>query len=344
MTGRGRQTGKLKTASPKTAPGLSTKNLTDGKQDKGGSKAAEAGGSNSKGSEDVNVDQEKEEKFVCLGGVETTCNKEIKGDTCTCCDVCSRWYHMLCQLKSVNEFDAIRNHGLFWVCSHCQLFITALFKRTGMPLIEQVTGSLTEFKSLLVDQAGAVAGVASSSKDLCRIQEEAYNDLKRQLDEQASLIKVSHMSCEEQTKIVSDAVTRIKEKVEHQANRAAEIASADQEQHRSYAEAVKTLGARIEVLSAGEPKTTTEPVAGAALVKSVGNFFDKEKRKYNNVVHNLPENGNQDVKARTEDIEDFKNLIKDEFHISGNISKARALNTGYSKVFFWYTRIILELY
>ena len=76
-------------------------------------------------------------------------------------------------------------------------------------------------------------------------------------------------------------------------------------------------------MSAKEVKTVFEPKAGVALVKTVSNLFDKEKRKYSIVVHNLPEGVSQDNKTRNEkDIEAFKNLIKDEFHISANISRA----------------------
>ena len=201
------------------------------------------------------------------------------------------------------------------------MLIPTLFEQAGSGLTEQVTGSLTEFRSLLEDQVGAVAGVASSSKDLCKIQEEAYNALKDQLDEQASLIKACHIACEEQTKLVTDAVLRVEEKVEHQERRAAAAVSSDEEHHRSYAEVVKTLEAKIQAMSTKE--ATPEPGGGADLVKTVGNFFDKEKRKYNIVVHNLPENESEDAKTRiNKDVEDFSNLIKDEFHISANISKA----------------------
>ena len=284
----------------------------DGKREECGSKESESVGADG-----------KEAKFVCHGGMGQTCNKEIKEDTCICCDVCNRWYHMLCQLKSSEEFDVIRKYKLFWVCSYCQIVVPSLFQKADSGLIDQVTGSLKEFRGLLVDQAGAVAGVASSSKDLCHIQNEAFSDLKRQLEEQASLIKACHLTCEERTKVMTDTTLRIEEKVERQESRGAAAVLSDQEQHKSYAEAVKSLGDRIDAMSAREVKTVFEPEAGVALVKTVGNLFDKEKRKYNIVVHNLPESVNQDSKTRNEkDVEAFKNLIKDEFHISANIGRA----------------------
>ena len=68
-------------------------------------------------------------------------------------------------------------------------------------LKEQVAESLSEFKGLLIDQAGSVAGAAASSKESCRVQVAAYNDLKRQLDEQASLIRDCRLTCEEQSRL-----------------------------------------------------------------------------------------------------------------------------------------------
>lgn len=317
MSGKGKQTVKMKTASPKTAPGLPKKVTFTGLEEKQGKSGT------SKGNQDDMTEGEKDVEFVCPGGLGKTCNKEIKEDTCICCDACNRWYHRDCQLKSAEEFDAVRKFKLFWVCSHCQALIPSLLQQTGPGLMEQVTASLTEFKGLLVEQAGAVAGVADSSKDLCKIQEEAYNDLKRQLDEQASLIKACHISCEEHTKVVTEAVLRIEDKVQQQESRSVAAQSSEMEHQRSYAEAVKSLGARIDAISAREARATVEPEEGATLVKTVGNFFDKEKRKYNIVVHNLPENADQDPKVSNEkDVEAFTNLLKDEFHVFASISKA----------------------
>ena len=61
----------------------------------------------------------------------------------------------------------------------------------------------------------------------------------------------------------------------------------------------------------------------AALVGAVGNFFDKEKRKNNLVVHNLPESKAQDPKERaSKDMDAIKDLIRGEFHLNADISKA----------------------
>ena len=56
---------------------------------------------------------------------------------------------------------------------------------------------------------------------------------------------------------------------------------------------------------------------------AVGNFFDKEKRKNNLVVHNLPESKAQDPKERaSKDMDAIKDLIRGEFHLNADISKA----------------------
>ena len=63
--------------------------------------------------------------------------------------------------------------------------------------------------------------------------------------------------------------------------------------------------------------------SGATLVGAVGSFFDKEKRKNNLVVHNLPESDSQDPKERaSKDLDAFKGLIRDEFHLNVGVSKA----------------------
>ena len=230
---------------------------------------------------------------------------------------------MMCQLQSVEEFDAIRRFKMFWVCSFCQTLIPSLVTQAGLGLTEQVRDSLTEFKELLAEQARAVAGVASSNRDLCKVQEEVYNDLKKQFEEQASVIKSCHLSCEEQTKQVAGTVIRIEEKMKCQEDQAEETASTEQEQRRTYAEVIKSMGAKIEAMSAREMKVTAEPGSGESLVKSVGDFFDKERRKQNIVVHNLLESVDEDPKRRNEkDIEAFKTMIREELHISTDVRKA----------------------
>ena len=316
--GSGKQPGKFKLTTPKTAPGLSkkvTNVVAEEKQDEGGDKSEQ-------GDRD-GLENEDETVFICRGGSGKSCNREIKEGKSICCDVCSKWYHMSCQLKSAEEFDAISRFKMFWVCSYCRALIPTLVAHAGLSLADQVAGSLSELRDLLAEQARAVAGVASSNRDLCRVQEEVYNDLKQQFEEQASVIKACHLSCEEQTKQVAETVTRMEEKMKCRESQVEQTAAMEVEQRRSYAEVIKSLGTKIEEISAREVKVNTEAGSGEALVKSVGDFFDKERRKQNIVVHNLPESVDVDSKRRIEkDIEAFKSMVIDEFRMSVNIKQA----------------------
>ena len=183
--GKLKQTGRLKDKSPRRAPSSSKKGSD--KEDKGG------------GKEDKG---KYKAKYFCQGGKDKVCKKEIKhDDDCICCDTCGKWFHNLCQLKSVEEFEAIQKYEFFWVCSFCQDLMPSLLKHAELK--KQVAESLSEFKGLLIDQGGSVAGAAASSKESCRVQVAAYNDLKRQLDEQASLIRDCRLSCEEQSRLIN---------------------------------------------------------------------------------------------------------------------------------------------
>ena len=249
--------------------------------------------------------------------------KEIKSDDdCICCDTCGKWFHNLCQLKSVEEFEAIKKLELFWVCSFCQEVMPLLFKHAA-GVKDQVAESLSEFKDLLTEQAGSVAGATASSKESCRVQVAAYNDLKRQLDEHAGLIKACQLTCEEQSKLMTDAVTRIETRVTQHGNMVAAAVASEHEHKKSYADAVKALDSKIEAISSKQVSEGTVKGSGAALVGAVGNFFDKEKRKNNIVIHNLPESEAQDAKERTDkNMDAFKDLLKDEFHLNAKVNRA----------------------
>ena len=68
----------------------------------------------------------------------------------------------------------------------------------------------------------------------------AYNDLKNQLQEQASLIKACQVTYEEQSKMIADAVTRIENRVTQHGNMVVAAVASDHEHKKSYADAVKT--------------------------------------------------------------------------------------------------------
>ena len=323
--GKARQAGN-RTASPRGAPVLSAK----GTGDRGG---VVAGKCKLQTQEPVKQKEAKaneetgEGRYMCRGTLSKECGREIHDENCICCDVCDKWYHMNCQLNSVDEFEAIRRFKLFWVCAFCREMLPTLIEQSKWK--EEVSDALGDFKGVLRDQAGAVAGVASSSKDLCKIQEKANQDIKQQLEEHAGLIQACHVACTEQSKLISEVVQRIEAKVTVQENIAAEVRASEQEKSRSYADAVKSLGAQIEELSSMRVKGAggSDAASGVAMTKVVGNFFDKEKRRNNIVVHNLPESPVQDPKERSQkDVETFKSLVQDEFKLK--ISVVRTFRAG----------------
>ena len=314
--GKAKQAGS-RTASPRGAPVLSTRGTSDQTV-----KLKLQSQEPSKRSEIKASDETGEVRYMCRGNRDKECGREIRDENCICCDVCEKWYHMNCQLKSVEEFEAIRRFKLFWVCTFCQDMLPTLIEQSKWK--EEVSDALGGFKNVLRDQAGAVAGVASSNKDLCKIQEKANQDFKKQLEEHAGLIQACHVACTEQSKLISEVVQRIEAKVTVQENIAAEVRASEQEKSRSYADAVKSLGAQIEELSSmrGKGISGSDTASGVAVTKVVGNFFDKEKRRNNIVVHNLPESSVQDPKERSQkDAETFKSLVQEEFKLRISVVK-----------------------
>ena len=61
------------------------------------------------------------EKTACKGGEGKACGKQVLDDELGGieCEFCSAWFHPACQGLSEDGYNAIREHGLFWVCTEC---------------------------------------------------------------------------------------------------------------------------------------------------------------------------------------------------------------------------------
>ena len=58
-------------------------------------------------------------RYICKGGAKV-CGVSVSGDDSIQCEVCEGWFHPRCQNISVEAFQAITKHELFWLCIECR--------------------------------------------------------------------------------------------------------------------------------------------------------------------------------------------------------------------------------
>ena len=247
-------------------------------------------GSISRSSSDTSADSEG---AICKGGPGKACGEAVV-DLGVQCDRCHSWYHSACQGISKLALRALDRHKvLAWLCTHCK----DEMKRNRK---QQVTlASLADkVDSLGESLRNHLADVQNSIKEKQATLEKQLIELKAQ-DEKNILILDQSLKENETLK-------------------------------RTYADMVK--GSCDEVLRKVSnqiselPKTDmagTNRTAAHDLAAALDDHMDREKRKSNLVVHNLPEQASDSQAERAaQDAELFRSMIRDEMKLNVKVMKS----------------------
>ena len=141
-------------------------------------------------------------------------------------------------------------------------------------------------------------------------------------------------SFQEHFKAVSQSMKEHEKSVENQTKMIERSFSEIRSQKSSYADMVKgTCSEVIEKVSAkisSIPETSTapsDPSSMPGIVKVFDEFIDKDRRKNNLVIHNLPEMAEGALEERSaRDVRMFQEVVKDSFKL--NVAIARSFRVG----------------
>ena len=239
------------------------------------------------------------EGAICNGGPgKNNCGNPVKdGEAGVLCDRCHEWFHAACQeipkaaIKALDKFEC-----LAWLCANCKLDMKN--KKSNPkpdPSLEIRIGQLEQAVQRQID-------LMSSS---IQMQEKVMKD-------QSSKIEQSMLVCEKYAREQAKAV----EQTIHQ-------------QRASYADTVKGTCSEVAKVVKSQldqlPKahTSRDNKAARELSQALDDHLDKERRKANLVIHNLPEQGGSTLMERSEkDIALFSTMIKDVMKLHATSSKS----------------------
>ena len=286
----------------------------------------------------------------CGGGPGKSCGEPVLDDDLGCtCDMCDKWFHCSCQDVPKPAYDALTEYNtvLSWFCHACKESL----KQAGFPNIVSLRlkvenlSMLVESQKRLIQQTLSERQKAASEVELeskvdklsmlvdthmkhieqtLSEQQKAASEvsLNSKVDTLAALVD-SHMRHIDQTLREQEQVVNGQTKMIERSIRDSHT------QKASYAEMVKgtcsDVVAKVSAKVASIPQSLASQTASKDMQdisKVFDNFLEKNKRKNNLVIHNLPESEGGTFKERTEsDAKLFQEVVKDTFKMNVAVSK-----------------------
>ena len=233
------------------------------------------------------------ESNICKGGPTKACGEEVQvGEAGVLCDRCHNWYHTVCQGISKLALKALEKHKvLAWLCTSCK----ADLKR-GKPHRPSLSSLTSKVESLDETLRSHMAEVQQCLKEQEAVIKNQFAELKSHEDKTIQKVDISLR---------------------------------ENELHKTYADMVKGTCAEVVKKVSDQISALPKPVVPAGnkgaqdLTGALDDFMDKEKRKSNVVVHNLPELEGKPQTERTEhDSSLFKTMIKEEMRLNVSVQKS----------------------
>ena len=242
-----------------------------------------------------NTSDSNSEGAICRGGPNNSnCGVQVvDGDKAVECCRCQQWFHSKCQAIPKLAYDALTKYKcLTWLCEKCKKIISDVESNPPTPKDDTDLASLE----------GKVQNIGEMVRDH---------------------MKIIVQSMKEQEKVVSDSAKLLERICKDQHNQKATYADMVR---GTCDKVVKEVSAKIETLPAKVGvKDSSE--ATRAMSNVFDSFMDREKRKLNVVVHNLPEDDSETLAERTiRDQEIFKDVIKAGMNL--NIHPTRSFRVG----------------
>ena len=214
--------------------------------------------------------------------------------------------------------EPVRSSDLGVLCDKCDLWFHASCQNIPKAAYE----ALVQFKVLSWFCPDCKKSLKVSDASHLRSLEAKVDQIDKSMKDHMKLVA---QSMKEQEKAVQDQ-TRILERsvkeIHSQKSTYADIVKG------SCSEMVEKVSAKISSIPQGS-STEADPRNMTGIVKAFDDFVDKDRRKNNLVVHNLPEDVAGSVAERSErDTKLFQEVIKDSFKM--NVAVAKSFRVGKS--------------
>ena len=247
------------------------------------------------------VDSEPD-KEKCRGGPgKPQCGELVRdGENGIRCDKCHFWYHAACQLIPKTAVTAAGKFPmLHWFCTACH---TSIFN------------------------------VSIEEKSECQKTQDALKSLEKgALNMVTEKVEVLSKSISEHCKLVNRALRQLEEHAVDQTRMLERTVRQQHEDKASYAEIVKSscsvltdvVEERLNGLSVINAQLPAhKSPTSRDIQETVSTVLDKERRKLNVVVFNLPESVPADgVTREAKDLNKFKDIIKENLKLIIKASK-----------------------
>ena len=232
------------------------------------------------------------ELAICKGGKGKICGNRVTDDDLGVeCDRCKSWFHIECQGVSEPAHDALNEHKcFFWFCEKCQKSLGKDWKEQQPALPHQ---SDDKFDAAIRGLESKVQDVAESVREHMKILVQSLKEQEETVSTNTKLLQRTCLDQNSQRVTYADMVRGTCEKV------------------------VKDVGAKIDTLpSKVTPSGRDMSETTNAISRVFDSFMDREKRKLNVVVHNLPEQDGDTLAERMEkDQLLFKEVIKEGMNL-----------------------------
>ena len=225
----------------------------------------------------------------CKGGPgQIVCGNPVEDGQCGVqCDKCSNWFHASCQ---VVPSEAVRALDKFPI-------LTWLCSECKPTLSKQ-----SPFSEKMNQLENKVACLDESLREHMKLVHESLKEQGTAVAQQSQLIK---QSVEEQTKLKMSYADTVK---------------------KTCAEAMAAVGSNAKS-SVPQPAVNIGQQAAKEISGMLDGYMDKERRRCNIVIYNLPEDSGDSQAERNEnDILKFREIMKQELHL--NIRITRAFRAG----------------
>ena len=241
------------------------------------------------------------ESNVCRGGPgKVHCGDPVRdGDNGIRCDKCLTWYHSACQSIPKAAVNAAgRFSMLHWFCSACH---ASVFNDVKKDVCSKTKEALDVLEN------GVLKNVNDQVETMKETVKEHIKLVNRALRQQ------EEMSFE-QTKLIERAV-----RLQHESK-----ASYADMVRGSCADIAKEMSHKIDGIIGDKVQAQSGSEPTKDIFTAVNSALDKERRKLNVVVHNLPETAPTADQSREKgDLQKFSAIIKENLKLIIRASKCR---------------------
>ena len=210
------------------------------------------------------------------------------------CDKCGDWYHAACQLVPKAAVTAVGKFAMIhWFCSTCRVHLFSNSEDT----LKKVNDRLETLEMLPIGKMSEqIESMAKTVSEHMRLVNRVFKNQEEVAYSQEKLMERSLRELHEQKTSYADIVK----------------GSCDQ--------VMKDVSEQLNTMKKQVAQKDTSPAKD--IYTTIGSVMDRERRKLNVVIHNLPESEPSEVESREQkDLSKFEETIKDAMHLRVQATK-----------------------